>query len=65
MHGDADTLVPPVQTEKLHKALIEKGIESTRYVVMGAGHADEYWFQPEISEIIIDFLNKQLKKEKN
>ena len=65
MHGDADTLVPPVQTEKLHKALIEKGIESTRYVVTGAGHADEYWFQPEISEIIIDFLNKQLKKEKN
>ena len=63
MHGDADTLVPPVQTEKLHKALIEKGIESTRYVVKGAGHSDEYWFQPEIINIIIEFLNEKLKNK--
>ena len=63
MHGDADTLVPPIQTEKLHKALIEKGIESTRYVVKGAGHSDEYWFQPEIIKIIIEFLNEKLKNK--
>ena len=61
MHGDADTLVPPIHTEKLHKALIEKGIESTRYVVTGAGHSDEYWFQPEIVNIIIEFLNEKIK----
>ncbi len=61
MHGDADTLVPPVHTEMLHKALIEKGIESTRYVVTGAGHSDEYWFQPEIIKTIINFLNEKLK----
>ena len=61
MHGDADTLVSPVHTEMLHKALIEKGIESTRYVVTGAGHSDEYWFQPEIIKTIINFLNEKLK----
>lgn len=61
MHGDADTLVPPVHTEMLHKALIEKGRESTRYVVTGAGHSDEYWFQPEIIKTIINFLNEKLK----
>ncbi len=63
MHGDKDTLVPPVQTEKLHKALIERGIESTRYVIKGAGHSDEYWFQPEIIKIIIEFLDKKLKNK--
>lgn len=61
MHGDKDTLVSPSQTELLHDALTEAGIESTRYVIDGAGHGDHYWYQPEILEIIIDFLNKHLK----
>lgn len=61
MHGDADTLVLPNQTEMLHKALIEKGVDSKRYIVPGAGHSDEYWFQPEVTELIIDFLNEKIK----
>ena len=61
MHGDADTLVLPNQTEMLHKALIEKGVDSKRYIVPGAGHSDEYWFQPEVTELIIAFLNKKIK----
>ena len=63
MHGDIDTLVPPIHTEKLHKALIEKGVESTRYLVTGAAHACEYWYQPEIVNIIINFLNEKLKNK--
>ena len=43
------------------KALIEKGVDSKRYIVPGAGHSDEYWFQPEVTELIIDFLNKKIK----
>ena len=61
MHGDADTLVLPNQTEMLHKALIEKGVDSKRYIVPGAGHSDEYWFQTEVTELIIDFLNEKIK----
>ena len=61
MHGDADTLVLPNQTEILHKALIENGVDSKRYIVPGAGHSDEYWFQPEVTELIIDFLNGKIK----
>lgn len=62
MHGDKDTLVSPKQTERLHQALTDKGIGSTRYVVHGAGHADAYWDQPEITKILIDFLDMHLKK---
>lgn len=61
MHGDADTLVLPNQTEMLHKALIENGVDSKRYIVPGAGHSDEYWFQPEVTELILDFLNEKIK----
>lgn len=61
MHGSKDTLVSPHQTKILHEALLEKGIESTRYIIEGAEHGGIYWVQPEIIEIIIEFLNKHLK----
>lgn len=62
MHGDKDTVVSPKQTEILHKALVEKGIESTRYVVKNAKHGGQYWAQPEVVQTIIEFLDKHLKK---
>ncbi len=64
MHGNADFVVSPSQTEKLHKALIDKNINSTRYIVEGADHAGVMWYQPEIIEKIIDFLNENLKGKK-
>lgn len=63
MHGEKDTTVSPSQTEILHQALVEKGMESTRYVVKEAGHGGEYWSEPEVINIIIDFLDKNLKNE--
>ena len=64
LHGDKDMLVSPSQTEKLHKALVAKGVDSTRYVVKGAAHGGEYWVQPEVIKVIIDFLDKNLKNKK-
>ncbi len=61
MHGDRDMLVSPDQTRILHEALIAKGIESTRYVVKGAGHAGDYWLQPEVIEVIMNYLDRHLK----
>lgn len=61
MHGDQDTVVSPKQTEILHQALVEKGIESTRYVVKNAKHGGQYWSQPEVVHTIIEFLDKHLK----
>lgn len=62
MHGDKDTVVSPKQTEILHNALVEKGIESTRYVVKNAKHGGQYWVQPEVVQTIIEFLDNHLKK---
>ena len=63
MYGDKDNLVSPSQTEILYKALKEKGVPVTKYVVKNAGHGDEYWTQPEIIEIIINFFDKNLKNK--
>lgn len=61
MHGDNDTIVSPHQTERLHKALIENGIESTYYVVKGAKHGGIHWTQPQIMQLVIEFLDRHLK----
>ena len=65
LHGDKDTLVSPNQSEILHDALVAKGVDSTHYVVKGAGHGGEHWAQPKIVNIIIDFLDKTLKGKTN
>ncbi|MDX8336648.1 alpha/beta hydrolase [Candidatus Cetobacterium colombiensis] len=61
MHGDKDGLVSPSQTEILFEALLEKGVDAHRYIVKNANHADKYWYQPKVTDIIIEFLNKNLK----
>ena len=61
MHGSADTVVSPSQTDILHQALLAHGIESTRYVVDGAAHGGVYWVQPEVLQIIRDFFDQHLK----
>ena len=62
MHGDADTLVSPSQTELLREALAENNIEATRYLVKGAAHGGPFWVQPEIMDIVIAFYDKHLKQ---
>ena len=62
MHGDADVLVSPSQTELLREALAEKNILATRYLVKGAAHGGSFWVQPEIMDIVIAFYDKHLKK---
>jgi acetyl esterase/lipase len=70
-HGSADNLVSPSQTLNLHNALRAKGIDSTRYVLTGAGHGDvsftgdtsaaQPWSTQETMGHIVDFLQQNLK----
>ncbi|ASS93817.1 alpha/beta hydrolase [Peribacillus simplex] len=65
MHGDKDALVSPNQTEILHENLINKGVDSTYYVVKGAGHGGTHWVQPKVTKILINFLDKHVKGKEN
>ena len=70
-HGSADTLVSPSQTLLLHEALLADGVESTRYVLTGAGHGDLGflgdqeavlpWTSRETMDLIVEFLDRKLK----
>ncbi|MBR1728234.1 MAG: alpha/beta hydrolase [Selenomonadaceae bacterium] len=62
MHGSADSLVSPSQSDLLYQALKNAGVEAERYIVPNAEHSDDYWIQDEVFELILDFLNNHLKK---
>lgn len=61
MHGDADTVVSPSQTEILQQALESHHIEATRCIVKNAGHGGIYWVQPDVINRIIAFFDAHLK----
>lgn len=60
MHGSADKLVSPVQSEQLYKALIEKGNKVDYVVVEGAGHGDLYWYQPTVINKVVEWFKENL-----
>jgi acetyl esterase/lipase len=66
-HGNQDRMVSPSQTLILHQALLADGVQSTRYVVDGAGHGDLgfigdtqsglLWSTNKVMNLIVDFLD--------
>lgn len=71
LHGSADQPVSPSQTVMLHNALRAKGVESTRYVIMGANHGDltflgfdpnvaKPWSSEHVMHGIVSFLSTHL-----
>jgi acetyl esterase/lipase len=62
IHGDRDDIVPLVQSQRLHKALQDAGVESTLQVIPGAGHGTAEFSLPERLDEIAGFLARHLKQ---
>ena len=68
MHGSADSLVSPLQSAKIFKALKNNGTDVEYTLVSGAEHGDYRWYQPEVIKRIVSWFSKKLnvqQKEKN
>lgn len=69
LHGDDDRIIAPAQTELLHQALIAAGADSTRYLLIGAGHGrlslnrrqTRQWTSVQVLTIIKEFLDDHLR----
>ncbi|WP_254646770.1 alpha/beta hydrolase [Streptomyces sp. GbtcB6] len=69
-HGDQDRLVSPSETLALNNALLAKGVDSTRYIITGAGHGDgaigmpasmtEPWTTRKVVDQLVGFLDDHL-----
>ena len=57
LHGTADSQVPVAQSEMLYDALTGRGVRAELYIVEGAEHADAHFFQPEMKERILAFMD--------
>ncbi|WP_010254549.1 alpha/beta hydrolase [Treponema primitia] len=61
LHGTADSQVPLSQSEKLYDVLQAAGVEADLIILEGSEHAEATFVQPEVKEIILEFLRKHLK----
>lgn len=63
MHGTADALVSPVQSEQLYDAL-KKADNDVSYVeVEDAGHGDMYWFQQPVIDRVVRWFKEKLAEK--
>lgn len=62
LHGDNDHTVPVEQSRKLVKMLEEAGCDATLLEIEGADHADIPFFQEEVWDIMLEFLNRTIGK---
>ncbi len=62
LQGTEDVVVPPADSVHLYESLIENGADAGLIEVEGAGHMDPAFWQPQMVDRVIDFLNRTLKK---
>ncbi|MBS0969522.1 alpha/beta hydrolase [Nissabacter archeti] len=60
MHGSADTLVSPVQSQQLYEALKARGNQAEYVIIDGAEHADLHWFQPAVIDRVVSWFCQAL-----
>lgn len=61
MHGTADTVVSPGQTDLLFQAYKRRGLEAERYLIPAAQHGGTFWVQQTVLDVITAFFDKYLK----
>lgn len=60
MHGSADTLVSPRQSQKLYEALKAEGNKVDYVLVEGAGHGDLRWYQAPVVDRVVSWFKQTL-----
>ena len=60
LHGTADNQVSHTESIRFYESLSAKGCPCDLYLLDGANHADAAFVQPEIKQIMADFLEKNL-----
>ena len=61
MHGVEDAVVSVRQSERLYEMLQAAGKEADLYLLEHTGHGYSQFFQEDVVQIMIDFLDKHLK----
>lgn len=60
LHGRDDSIVPCSHGERIYERLQSCGVDSELCVLAGADHADIKFFQPEVKECVLSFLDRTI-----
>lgn len=60
LHGMKDNLVHYTQSERMYESLERHGVPVELYLIESAGHASVEFSQPEIQNIVQDFIDKNM-----
>lgn len=68
-HGSDDRMISPVQTGALHRALRAASVDSTWFIIDGAGHGDlaakggeeKFWTTVPMMRLMTDFLDRTVR----
>ena len=58
LHGTEDAVVSMAQSEKLYNTLQKAGIPCEITVVEGAAHGDDLFYQDEMTDLVLSFLDR-------
>ena len=60
LHGSADITVAMANSENLYNRLTDCGVPTEFYVLEGAAHGDDMFYQPQVFDLIDAFLKRHL-----
>jgi dipeptidyl aminopeptidase/acylaminoacyl peptidase len=63
IHGTADTMIPPSQSERMHAALKAAGADSTLLLIEGMPHGNRTLGRTDVQQAVDGFFAKSLKKQ--
>ncbi|KRN99709.1 alpha/beta hydrolase [Companilactobacillus kimchiensis] len=60
LHGLDDQIVPVSNSEQLYQKLLDNEVPVEMYLVRNAGHMDNRFWQPTITNLVINFINQYI-----
>ena len=58
LHGTKDSVVPISQSTGFYEKLKERNVESEMWLIEGAEHGDDMFFEDSVSEMVVRFLKR-------
>jgi acetyl esterase/lipase len=63
IHGLADSMIPPAQSERMHQALKAAGADSVLLLIEGMPHGNRTLGRPDVQQAVDTFFARRLKSE--
>ncbi len=64
MHGSADKLVSPEQSNQMYNSLLKANNKAEYIIVKDSGHGSIEWYQPKVIQLVVEWFKNTLGEPK-